>query len=302
MKYCEEYAALLDLYVDAELTAEEARRVEAHLAECPACRAYADDALAMRTAFADLEDVPVPEGFADSVCAAIRAQAAPRKAKKAVRWSRVLAPLAACCAIVILLRFGPVSGKDSSAPMMKSANYSSAAESAVMADMAVPAETEYQTEEYKLETATDSVADTEKPKLSDAGAAVPESEPVYEEAAEDAEPAGNSSMTTAEEKKEIVTEAETSQDAETEASRDPEAVPSVNASVRYAMELWLPAECADLLAEAVPFRETDTHIHYEMTRDECLLLQARMAEKGFDGVIGMSAEPTTELALVVLSK
>ena len=127
MKYCEECAALLDLYVDAELTAEETLRVESHLAECPACRAYVDDALAIHAAFADMESVEVPAGFAETVCAAIRAEATPRKAKrKAVHWSRVLAPLAACCAIVILLRYGPVSGKGGSndAMMMKSTNTS----------------------------------------------------------------------------------------------------------------------------------------------------------------------------------
>ena len=45
MKYCEEYAALLDLFVDGELSLEEMLEVQAHLDECPACRAYVDDAL-----------------------------------------------------------------------------------------------------------------------------------------------------------------------------------------------------------------------------------------------------------------
>ena len=47
MKYCEEYAALLDLFVDGELSLEEMLRVQEHLDTCPACRAYVDDALAM---------------------------------------------------------------------------------------------------------------------------------------------------------------------------------------------------------------------------------------------------------------
>ena len=45
MKYCESYAALLDLFVDGELSLEEMLEVQAHLDECPACRAYVDDNL-----------------------------------------------------------------------------------------------------------------------------------------------------------------------------------------------------------------------------------------------------------------
>ena len=34
MKYCEQYAALLDLFVDGELAGAEMERVRDHLAEC----------------------------------------------------------------------------------------------------------------------------------------------------------------------------------------------------------------------------------------------------------------------------
>ena len=39
MKYCEDYAALLDPYLDGELSPEDAARVRAHLAVCDRCRA-----------------------------------------------------------------------------------------------------------------------------------------------------------------------------------------------------------------------------------------------------------------------
>ena len=103
MKYCEHYAALLDPFVDGELCDEEADQVRAHLAECEGCRAYVEMALMMRDGFADPEETEVPDGFADGVMAAIRAHAAPRK-KKAAPWVKVLLPLAACCAIVILVQ------------------------------------------------------------------------------------------------------------------------------------------------------------------------------------------------------
>lgn len=120
MKYCEEYAALLDLFVDGELPAEEMKRVEDHLTECPGCRAYVDDALALRAAFPDAEDTVVPEGFAQGVMERVRAAAAreresaERKRRSFRRWMGTAAALAACCALVILVRTGPAG--DDAAP------------------------------------------------------------------------------------------------------------------------------------------------------------------------------------------
>lgn len=120
MKICLEYAALLDPFADGELTAEELLRVQNHLENCPACRAYVDDALAIRAAFPDAEDTPVPEGFAESVSAAIRAGAAPQR-RTASPWAKTVLPLAACCAIVILLAGSPTlsrsAGGDNSASL-----------------------------------------------------------------------------------------------------------------------------------------------------------------------------------------
>lgn len=76
MKYCEEYAALLDLFVDGELSGPEMAQVGDHLAKCPGCRAYVDDALAIRAGFPDVEETAVPEGFAESVMERIREDAA----------------------------------------------------------------------------------------------------------------------------------------------------------------------------------------------------------------------------------
>ena len=66
MKYCEEFAALLDPYADGELSGEEAARVRAHLERCPGCRSYVDGALAIRAAFPKAErlsrsDAPAEE-------------------------------------------------------------------------------------------------------------------------------------------------------------------------------------------------------------------------------------------------
>lgn len=80
MTYCQEFAALLDPYIDGELSPEETARVREHLSTCDGCRAYVQAALAMRDAFPEVEDTPVPDGFAAGVMAAIRADAAPGSA------------------------------------------------------------------------------------------------------------------------------------------------------------------------------------------------------------------------------
>ena len=101
MKYCDEFAALLDPYIDGELSPEETARVREHLRACGGCRAYVQAALVMRDAFPEAESTEVPDGFAEGVMAAIRANAAPRK-RRSPRWQKTLLPLAVCCAVVVL--------------------------------------------------------------------------------------------------------------------------------------------------------------------------------------------------------
>lgn len=101
MKYCEEYAALLDGYADGELSPREMAQVQEHLTRCPGCQAYLDDILAIRAAFPAWEDEAVPQGFADGVMEAVRATPQRRSA----RWTRtvwVKALAAAACFAVIL--------------------------------------------------------------------------------------------------------------------------------------------------------------------------------------------------------
>ena len=105
MKTCEEYAALLDMYVDGFCTDEESAQVRAHLAVCESCRLYVEQILQMKEAFPDAEETEVPAGFADGVMEAIRAQTAQKKRMKP--WQKTLVQMAACLALVIAL--GPLS-------------------------------------------------------------------------------------------------------------------------------------------------------------------------------------------------
>lgn len=107
MKYCEDYAALLDPYIDGELPPEETARVREHLTKCDGCRTYVQTALLLRENFPEVEETEVPDGFAESVMGAIRSGAAPQK-KRRTPWVKVLLPLAACCAIVILVKGLPM--------------------------------------------------------------------------------------------------------------------------------------------------------------------------------------------------
>lgn len=133
MTYCEEFAALLDPYIDGELSPAETARVREHLRTCDGCRAYVQAALAMRDAFPEAEDTPVPDGFAAGVMAAIRADAAPRKRRRP-RWAKTLLPLAACCAIVVLA----VSGLPRPSDTAVADNLESQAEIAAPAEAAAP--------------------------------------------------------------------------------------------------------------------------------------------------------------------
>ena len=103
MKYCDEFAALLDAYIDGMLSPEALPALQTHLEQCGGCQAYVDDAFTIRAMFPTVEDTLVPDGFADGISAMIRVDAAPRKSARP-RWQRMLVPLAACLAIVVLVQ------------------------------------------------------------------------------------------------------------------------------------------------------------------------------------------------------
>ena len=108
MNGCEDFLELLDSFLDGELPPDQMLRVQAHLDACPACRDYVDGALTLRAAFPSVEDADVPEGFAENVMERVRASTPKPAALHRRRWMSAVAALAACCAIVIQLRFGPV--------------------------------------------------------------------------------------------------------------------------------------------------------------------------------------------------
>ena len=98
-----ENAALLAAFVDGELTAAEMAEVQAHLAECPGCQAYVDDALAIRADFPTAESTELPADFTDHIMQAVAKT--PQSRPKKQPWGK-LAAAAACLAVIVLVQYG----------------------------------------------------------------------------------------------------------------------------------------------------------------------------------------------------
>ena len=103
-----ENTALLDAFVDGELTSEEMISVQSHLDECPECRAYVDDVLVIRASFPSEDDVEMPVDFAETVMKAVAAVPQSRP-KKRQPWGK-LAAAAACLAVIVLMQHGTLGG------------------------------------------------------------------------------------------------------------------------------------------------------------------------------------------------
>ena len=98
-----ENTALLDAFVDGELTSDEMIQVQAHLDECPACQAYVDDALAIRASFPTEDDIPLPADFSENVMRSVAK--VPQSRPKKQPWGK-LAAAAACLAVIVLVQHG----------------------------------------------------------------------------------------------------------------------------------------------------------------------------------------------------
>lgn len=98
-----ENTALLDAFVDGELTAAEMAEVQAHLAECPGCQAYVDDVLAIRADFPTAESTELPADFTGHIMQAVAKT--PQSRPKKQPWGK-LAAAAACLAVIVLVQYG----------------------------------------------------------------------------------------------------------------------------------------------------------------------------------------------------
>lgn len=282
MKYCENYAALLDLYVDGELSPEDMDRVRAHLETCSGCRAYVDDALAIRAAFPDVEDTEVPTGFAESVMSAVQAAAQERPAApqaKKRHWGRVLLPLAACCAIVILLH-GVTGSKNS--PVEFATASSSATDTATTESESI-AETEEAAAEAPAETPADGAAD---------GGAAPETRVAFTTSDAGTCASVNDQASSKALPETGVVEAPAGAAVPEAQAAEPEefGVEAASSVSAFATLRLTTAQAGELLAEHTPVSDADGVLCYELSREDYDALLAALADTG------ITLEPDAESA------
>ena len=282
MKYCEDCAALLDLYVDGELSPDDMDRVRAHLETCPGCRAYVDDALAIRAAFPDVEDTEVPTGFAESVMSAVQAAAQERPAApqaKKRHWGRVLLPLAACCAIVILLH-GVTGSKNS--PVEFATASSSATDTATTESESI-AETEEAAAEAPAETPADGAAD---------GGAAPETRVAFTTSDAGTGASVNDQASSKALPETGVVEVPAGAAVPEAQAEEPEeaGVEAASSVSAFATLRLTTAQAGDLLAEHAPVSDADGVLCYELSREDYDVLLAALADTG------ITPEPDAESA------
>ena len=282
MKYCEDCAALLDLYVDGELSPEDMDRVRAHLETCPGCRAYVDDALAIRAAFPDVEDTEVPTGFAESVMSAVQAAAQERPAApqaKKRHWGRVLLPLAACCAIVILLH-GVTGSKNS--PVEFATASSSATDTATTESESI-AETEEAAAEAPAETPADGAAD---------GGAAPETRVAFTTSDAGTCASVNDQASSKALPETGVVEAPAGAAVPEAQAAEPEefGVEAASSVSAFATLRLTTAQAGELLAEHTPVSDADGVLCYELSQEDYDALLAALADNG------VTPEPDEESA------
>ena len=262
MRYCEEFAALLDPYIDNELSPEETARVREHLRTCDGCRAYVQAALLMRDAFPEAEDAVVPEGFAEGVMAAIRADAAPRKRPRS-RWQRTLLPLAACFAVVVLAvstlpRSGDTAVRDDRTTQTESQLPESASVSAADSGAEDSAADAAQAEE--------DTAATNAPATDDASAS--ETQPASSGVQEGAEAPSADTRTTS------LPETSSSEATESAAAPAPYAVQTLPCLT------LTEQEAGTLLEHFTPVSDEDGTLIYELTAAEYADLLEQLEQQG----------------------
>lgn len=109
---CERYEALCSAAIDNALTKQEQKELDAHLAECPSCRAYLEELRTMRSLWKELE-TPIPPALHEKIMSEIEAEVQKtivQTPQKHRRRPPVFTMLAAAAACVILAVSGNLTG------------------------------------------------------------------------------------------------------------------------------------------------------------------------------------------------
>ncbi len=95
MNSCSENRLAISMLLDGVLDDSQSEAIIEHLGQCPGCRAYYEDLLAIKQAF---EDVAPPEGLHKNIMHAVEAS----RFKRRGRWGRTLTGVA-CAALAVAL-------------------------------------------------------------------------------------------------------------------------------------------------------------------------------------------------------
>lgn len=94
---CEKYLDLISARLDSHLTAQEEGELNAHLQQCPACRAIAQDLAGLHSVLSDLGEADAPAELSQTVMSKIKAERAAARR----RFVRRLSGLAACLVLCV---------------------------------------------------------------------------------------------------------------------------------------------------------------------------------------------------------
>lgn len=95
---CKYFRLLADEYIEGELTGEEMREFEAHIAECPECRKEFEELRALKEMLAG-SDEEIPEGLHERIMNAVSSEIKPRGNRLRVLRRAVVS---AACAVICL--------------------------------------------------------------------------------------------------------------------------------------------------------------------------------------------------------
>ena len=99
---CEQMTVLISAWLDGETTAQEEKQLLEHLEQCAQCRALLEQLQTLRASFTELEELQVPEGFADRVMERIEGEQKGKIVPLFRRpYVRALTGLAACAVLCI---------------------------------------------------------------------------------------------------------------------------------------------------------------------------------------------------------
>ncbi|MBS7298597.1 MAG: zf-HC2 domain-containing protein [Eubacteriales bacterium] len=104
MKSCEDIEALIDAYLDGELTREHNKLFETHISSCDSCREALEFARSIRQTLITLPEIDLPEDFSENLRKRIEKECKPQRSFGT--YARKYGALAACVVLAVVIGGG----------------------------------------------------------------------------------------------------------------------------------------------------------------------------------------------------